>query len=100
MDVVHQDELHALGAPLAMGSIAGSQYSSREDEVRQRAAITPRSVLRQTKNLETCAGASPVPTTERTDQQQDIGNTGNNTNPCRMGPAVTFQVYGSSSTWV
>ncbi len=35
MDVVYQDKLHALGASLAMGSIAGSQDSSREDEDRQ-----------------------------------------------------------------
>jgi hypothetical protein len=90
IDVVRQDKLRALGAPLATGSIVGSQDSSSEDEDRQQAAIAPRSVLRGTKNLETCAGASPAPTKESTGRQQDISNTGNNTNPCRTGPAVTF----------
>jgi hypothetical protein len=46
MDVVHQDKLRALGAHLATGLIAGSQDSSREDEDKQQAAITPRSILR------------------------------------------------------
>jgi hypothetical protein len=35
IDVVHQDELRALGVPLATGSIVGSQDSSRENEDRQ-----------------------------------------------------------------